>query len=148
MKIALLISWTVVSLILTAGCGESGPAMSVSGVQVIAPAPGRKTSVAYFTIHNRGNNAVVLNGVTSPQFGRVEMHETVLEMGIARMRPLTSLKVDAGSSVEFAAGGKHLMLSEPVKVLLPDSPVSLHLQFASEATLIVQAMIKTRLSID
>ena len=148
MKIVLLISWTVASLILTAGCGESGPAMSVSGVQVIAPAPGRKASVAYFTIHNRGSNAVLLNGVTSPQFGRVEMHETVLEMGIARMRALTSLKVDARSSVELAAGGKHLMLSEPVKVLLPDSPVSLHLQFASEVTLIVQTSIRTRHSID
>ena len=148
MKIVLLISWTVISLILTAGCSESGPAMSVSGVQVIAPAPGRKASVAYFTIHNRGSNAVVLNGVTSPQFGRVEMHETVLEMGIARMRPLASLKVDARSSVELAAGGKHLMLSEPVKVLLPDSPVSLHLQFASEFSLIVQTLIKTRHSID
>ena len=148
MKFVLLISWTVITLILTAGCGESGPAMSVSGVQVIAPAPGRKTSVAYFTIHNRGSNAVVLHGVTSPQFGRVEMHETVLELGIARMRPLNSLKVDARSSVELAAGGKHLMLSEPVKVLLPDNPVSLHLQFASGVALIVQTPIKTRHSID
>ena len=105
--------------------------LSSHPIQVIAPAPGREASVAYFTIHNRGSNAVVLNGVTSPQFGRVEMHETVLEMGIARMRLLNSLKVDARSSVELAAGGKHLMLSEPVKVLLLDNPVSLHLQFAS-----------------
>ena len=148
MKIVLLIWWSVIGLILTAGCSEAGPAMSVSDVHVIAPAPGRKTSVAYFTIHNRGNNAVVLNGVTSPQFGRVELHETVLEMGIARMRPLTSLKVDARSSVELAPGGKHLMLSEPVKALLPDDPVLLHLQFASEAALIVQTPLKTRHSID
>ena len=135
-------------LMLIAGCGESGPALSVSEVQVVAPAPGRNASVAYLTIHNHGSKPVELTGITSPPFGRVELHETKLENGIARMRALASLSVNGGASVGLAPGGKHLMLFEPVTALLPGDPVSLHLQFASEATLIVQTPLKTRLSID
>jgi len=135
-------------VVLLAGCGESGPTLSVSGVQVVAPAPGRKASVAYLTLHNHSSNPVELTGVTSPQFGRVELHETALENGIARMRALTSISVDGNANVELAPGGKHLMLFEPVTALLPGNTVSLHLQFASEATLIVQTPLKTRLSIN
>lgn len=148
MKKLLLVLSSFAGLMLIASCSKSGPALSVSDVQVVAPAPGRKASVAYLTIHNKSSDSVDLISISSPQFGRVELHETTLENGIARMRALQSISVDADASIELAPGGKHVMLFEPVKALLPGSSVSLHLNFASEATLIVQAPLKTRLSID
>ena len=148
MKKLLLILSSFAGLMLITGCGESGPTLSVSDVQVVAPAPGRKASVAYLTIHNNDGNPVDLTSISSPQFGRVELHETTLENGIARMRALASISVDANASIELAPGGKHVMLFEPVTALLPGSSVSLQLKFASEATLIVQTPLKTRLSID
>ena len=48
--------------------------------------------------------------VTSPQFGAVEIHETKIEDGIARMRELDALVVPARGSVTLERGGKHLML--------------------------------------
>jgi len=148
MKNTLLVLSCVTGLMLAVGCGESGPALSVSDVQVIAPAPGRKAVVAYLTLYNHGGNPVELTRISSQQFGRVELHETVLENGIASMRALASLKLDARTSIELAPGGKHLMLFEPARALLPGSLVSLRLQFASEASLIVKTSLKTRLSID
>jgi copper(I)-binding protein len=42
------------------------------------------------------------------------MHESVLEDGMARMYPLGELTILPGQSIEFARGGKHLMLMRPL----------------------------------
>ena len=56
---------------------------------------------------------VRITRVTSPEYGSVEMHETVIEDGVARMSALGQVVLPAGSAVEFEPGGKHLMLMRP-----------------------------------
>jgi copper(I)-binding protein len=43
----------------------------------------------------------------------VQIHETIIEDGIARMRPLPQLDVPPGGNVKLERGGKHLMLMRP-----------------------------------
>ena len=86
--------------------------------------------------------------VSSPQFSRVEMHETVFSDGVARMRALPSVTVESNTTMEFKTGGKHLMLFSPGKVLLPGRPVVLHIHLASADILIVETTLKTRHSTD
>ena len=131
-----------------AGCGDAGPALSVSDVQVVAPMPGHEASVAYLTLHNHSNKPVALTGITSPQFSRVELHETVLDNGIANMRSLTSLTMDANASTELAPGGKHVMLFEPGQVMTPGHRITLQFHFTSDDSLIVETPLKSRLSIN
>ncbi len=131
-----------------AGCGEAGPPLSVSQVQVVTAMPGRDASVAYLTLHNHSNKPVTLTGITSPQFARVELHETVLNNGIASMRSLTSLTLDANASTELAPGGKHVMLFEPGQAMTPGHGVTLQFHFASDDSLIVETPLKSRLSIN
>ena len=50
---------------------------------------------------------------TSPLFAQVHLHETSLEDGVARMRPVDRLEVPARGSATMAPGGMHLMLREP-----------------------------------
>ena len=97
--------------VLVAGCGaEHGPPLSVQDVELTDPMPGRSMSAGYLVFDNRGDTPVTITRVTSPQYGKVEMHETRIEDGISRMRKLPELVVDAGSRVSFERGGKHLML--------------------------------------
>ena len=76
---------------------DSGPALRVTDIQVIAPAPGRTASVAYLKLSNNSGDAVALTAISSPQFGRVEMHETVISDGVARMQALHSISIEAGT---------------------------------------------------
>ena len=55
----------------------------------------------------------MIERVTSPQFGKVEMHETVIKDGVSRMSALEEVVLPAGATVEFKPGGKHLMLMRP-----------------------------------
>ena len=139
-------------LLLTAfsivGCGESGPELSVAEVQIVAPAPGRSASVAYMTITNRGGTPAVLMRISSKQYATVELHETVLVNGVARMQALDYITIDANGSTGLAPGGKHVMLFEPSQAWLPDNNISLQLHFESGAILMVSAPISTRIDVN
>lgn len=99
---------------LIVGCSaDISPPLIVGDVIVTPPRAGTAMRAGYLTITNNGHDRIVLTSVTSPQFGRVEMHETIIDNDIARMRPIAELAIDAGASVAFEQGGKHLMLMQP-----------------------------------
>ena len=131
-----------------AGCGDAAPSIIVSGVQIVAPAPGRAASVAYLTISNRGSGPVSIQEIESPQFERVELHETVLDDGIASMRPLGASVIAPGNDFAFKPGGRHVMLLEPTTGIVPGNIVTLQVHFTTGEMLIVQAPVSTRVSID
>jgi copper(I)-binding protein len=75
--------------------------------------PGASMLAGYARLTNRGDEALSVNGVASPRFGKASLHETRVENGVSSMRPLPSLVIAPGASVELAPGGKHLMLMQP-----------------------------------
>lgn len=96
------------------GCSsDDGPPLSVTDVTVTRPLPGTAMSAGYFAIENRGGSAIVITSVDSPQYARVEMHETVIENDVSRMRSVDALRLEDGERVQFEPGGKHLMLMQP-----------------------------------
>lgn len=138
---------TVLALILSvhcAGCSESGPALAVTDVVVLAPVPGSTVSVAYLTFHNRGKQPMIIREVSSSEFGKVDMHESLSVDDVVRMGRLESLTLEAGESTQFAAGGKHLMLMEPKAGLIPGTPITLMIEYDDDGMLIVNATLKTR----
>jgi len=88
--------------------------------------PGQSMTAAYGTIYNPGPGVVRITGFSSPAFERVELHETRMEQGIARMRRIHSLELQARDSVILEPGGKHLMMigarqsfdHQPVEILV------------------------------
>jgi copper(I)-binding protein len=61
------------------------------------------------------------------------------------MRRLDSLTLDAGTSTQFVAGGKHLMLIEPVNGLAPGKSVTLQFEYNAGGILIVNTQLQTRM---
>ncbi|WP_017671043.1 copper chaperone PCu(A)C [Blastomonas sp. AAP53] len=66
-------------------------------------------SVLYFTVRG-GPEDTDLRSITSPWILRLEMHETVEENGMSMMRPISAVEVPKRGTVEFAPGGKHVMI--------------------------------------
>jgi copper(I)-binding protein len=92
------------------------------------PVAGRP-SAGYLGIENSGPKADRLVSITSPDFARVEMHDTVSEGGMKKMVKLDGVEIAAGSTLEFAPGGKHLMLFESTKPLKNGDSVKMTLTF-------------------
>ena len=131
--------------VLVSGCGESGPPLTATGVVAFAPLPGRDFSAAYLTLHNHSQEAITIQRVSSPEFAKVEIHESMTVDDVIRMRRLHSLTLDAGTSAQFVSGGKHLMLIEPVNELAPGKSVTLEFEYNGGAILIVNTQLKTRM---
>ena len=106
--------WLVPAILAAAGCTDSAmPPVFADNVVVVAPAPDMPMAAAYLEIGNRSGDVVRITAVTSPQYESVEIHETTLEDGIARMREIPVLEIADGETVTFERGGKHLMLMRP-----------------------------------
>jgi copper(I)-binding protein len=100
--------------ILLAACSTERAPLVATDVTVKRPMPGMQMTAGYLSFTNNSAQPITLTNVTSSQFDVVEMHESVIEDGMARMYPLGDLTIVAGATVLFEPGGKHLMLMRPV----------------------------------
>ncbi len=75
--------------------------------------PGMKMSAAYLSLTNNTGEAIRITGVESPQYESVQLHESILQDGVARMRAIPLLEIPARQTVTLQRGGKHLMLLRP-----------------------------------
>ncbi len=90
-------------------------------------------AAAYLTLTNAGDEALTITAVTSPQFDSVDLHESRVENGVARMRPLQSLVLAAGATERLEPGARHLMLHGR----RDDAGADVTLQFWSGETLLL-----------
>ena len=72
--------------------------------------PGVTVGVVYFTLKNGTGKSDRLLKITTPAASKVQVHRTEILDGMARMREVAVLHVDAGQTLEFAPNGMHLML--------------------------------------
>lgn len=101
--------------LLIACSGEQEAPLVATDVIVTRTMPGTQMSAGYLALTNNTAAMITIDRVTSPDFASVQMHESLLEDGIASMRALRSLPIAAGQTILFERGGKHLMLMQPVK---------------------------------
>jgi copper(I)-binding protein len=127
-----------------AGCGgNEGPPVVATHVVVTAPGAGMPMAAGYLEISNRSGTDVRITRVSSPQYGSVEMHETVVEDGIARMRAIPVLEIANGESVVFERGGKHLMLMQP-----QGTPEMITINFFSDDVLVLSVSTEFAAAMD
>ena len=121
-----------------AACSGEQAALVATDVVITAPVPGMRMGAAYLALHNNSAQPVRISRVASPELESVELHESVLEDGIARMHSLAEVVIPAGRSLRFAAGHKHLMLR--YRSTVPDSVT---LQFFDDDTLLLAISVAT-----
>ncbi len=91
--------------------------------------PVAKVGVVYFTLKNDTKKSDRLLKLSTPVATRVEVHRTEELDGIARMREVAVLHVDAGQTLEFQPGGLHVMLMGLRKPLVAGTSYDLDLLF-------------------
>ena len=124
----------IMLLVLVAACGaDTRPALVASDVTITQPMPGMAMSAGYLTLTNNSAETITITRVNSPQYAAVELHESVVDDGVARMRRLEKIEIPAGKNTVLAPGGKHLMLMRPTEVAAD----AVSLQFYDGATLLL-----------
>jgi len=99
----------------------------ISDAWVRSVPPTARMTAGYLSVFNPGPEQLVIVGVESPSFGSIELHGTVMEDGVARMRHQEAVRVAAGEMVRFEPGGLHLMLMQPVDDIPTSGAIELSL---------------------
>ena len=96
----------------------------------------------FLGIANHGSEPDQLVPVTSPAAKRAELHETVKDGEIMRMRPVQAIPVGAGQTVTLKPGGLHIMLMDLAAPLKQGGTVSLVLTFQHAGQIPVEVPIR------
>lgn len=124
--IKLIVSGILATVLVSSfmGCGshEMGShSLVIENGYVRVPPRAGTVSAGYFNIRNGSNETVEVISANSPDFGRVEMHETIMTDGMMAMNELTNIKIEPGASLDFKPGGNHLMLFDAAKPITEGS---------------------------
>lgn len=122
----------------TAAAGE----LTVVDAWVREAPPGATVLAGFLVIQNHSPQDRELVAAESTDFGRVELHRTVVEGGVARMLPQQSMPVPAGGQLDLEPGGYHLMLMQPKRPLAEGDSVNLTLRFDDGSTQAVSMRVR------
>jgi copper(I)-binding protein len=135
---------------LVAGFGATVVAQQFKAGSVVVEKPwiratpgGAKVAAGYMTIENTGGEADRLMGASMSRSGRVEVHETLTERGVAKMRERSGgIEIKPGEKVEFKPGGLHVMFMELNAPLKAGESVSGTLRFEKAGTVEVEYKVE------
>jgi len=124
-----LLRLSILPLLLAASMLHAAPEASFEDAWIAEAPPVSKVHAGYFLLRNTGDSAIELRGASSPQYRKIELHQSIEQDGVASMRRIESLRIAAGDSIEFAPGGYHLMLFTPASRLVQGDSVDIRFEF-------------------
>lgn len=113
---------------LAADPAPANQAATRSGAEVRLPAVRGRPASGYFDHRVEGDRGALLS-VTSPQAGRIELHETMSGTHGMEMRPLARIPVRDGETLSFVPGRRHLMLFDIDRSVAAGGRIELILRF-------------------
>ena len=100
------------------------------------------TGAVYVTLRNTGATPDALVGASSEAAEAVELHETIRDGAVMRMRPVGTLALPVGGTLTMAPGGLHIMLLRLKRALHPGDTVPLTLTFEHSTPLTLTVPVR------
>ena len=88
------ISFPAIAIFVVWGWAVEAGELTVEDSWVMLPPP-QSVAAAFMKIHNHTDEVVVLEGATSPQADRVEIHQSLVSDGVASMEELKGVSIPA-----------------------------------------------------
>ena len=102
----------------------------------------RGTGAAYVTIQNPSAEAEAIIAAGSDAADSVELHETIRDGEVMRMRQVPRFEIPAGGRLEMRPGGKHIMLINLRRDLKPGERVSITLTFGQGGQMALEVPVR------
>jgi len=121
----------IASLLLALAAAPAYAEVVVKSAWVRGTVPGQRATGAFMQLTSSADTALV--AVATPAAKVAELHTMVEESGVMKMRPIDSLALPAGKTVELRPGGYHVMLLELAQPLKEGDSVPVVLTFADKS---------------
>lgn len=95
----------------------------------------------FMMVMNHGSTEDRLVGITTPVAETVEIHESLEENGVAKMRPVEAIVVPAGGMAKLKPGGFHAMLMGIKEPLAKGAKLPITLKFEKAGEVAAEAIV-------
>ena len=136
-----LVTLLLALVLINTSISASASDITVSDPWVREAPPGASALAAYMVVENHGPTERVLSAVSSPISNMVEMHRSLYRDGIASMEQQQQITIPPAGTVEFAAGGYHVMVMNPAPLKAGDQ-AAFTLHFKNGETITVEAEVR------
>lgn len=106
-----------------------------------------RISAAYFQAATTGGEDKLIAAKT-PNADKAELHQHIMENGIAKMRPVDSVAIAPGTPVVFQPGGYHVMIMGLKGALNEGDSFPLTLTFEKAGDVTVNVMVMKKAMMD
>ncbi len=124
---------------LAAAARAESPSPRVEKVWSRAAAEGR-VGVLYLTVTDEGQPDRLV-GVATPVAAKAELHESLSENGVMKMRPVESIEIGSGQTLALKPGGYHVMLLGLRQALKEGDSFPVTVQFAKAGAVAATAHV-------
>jgi periplasmic copper chaperone A len=107
---ALALAAVLCMAVISSAYAQAGPPIEISHAWSRATPASAATGVVYLKVVNHGTADDRLTGASTAVASKAELHITLNDNGVMKMRPLADVPVKAGGSAEFKPDGMHIML--------------------------------------
>jgi copper(I)-binding protein len=146
-KVAMIATLSLISALTLSSCSSDQPkleildpvARSIDSASYKSESTGKYMTGSFMTIKNTGDLDVTLVGGTSPDAGRIEIHEVI----DGKMLPMSAgLVIPAKDEVKLRMGGYHVMLMDLNKEIKAGEEVNVTLEFSDGQSIKYTAPVK------
>lgn len=102
-------------VLMFATAAPAADGLSIDHARIPAPPAGAPVLAGYVDLTNPTDEAIRITGAASPAFGRIELHESLVDDGTTRMARREYVEVTANDRLSLAPRGLHLMLFAPAR---------------------------------
>ncbi len=131
----------VVAIVTLAACGDSQKAAVVVRDAWSPAAPPGATVVAVYGEIAASRDDVLL-GIATPSAASAQLHATAQVDGMMTMRPVTRLELKAGTPVQLAPGGMHVMLTGLREPMAAGTQIAVTFRFEHAGEVAAMAQVK------
>lgn len=121
--------------------GDDARQLVVDYAFVKALPPGQTRAAVYLLLKNKSKTTHTLNYVHTPIAENVEVHRTIYEDGVMRMRQVKHLSINPNEKLVFEPGGYHLMLFGVSEELTVGQTFPLTMEFQGE---VIDLLVEVR----
>ena len=144
LQLAAALSLTVASILAIAGATRAqADAIEVRDIFSRATIGQTTSGVVYLTIVNHASSPDRLMSASTPVAARTDLHMTVRDGDVVRMRRLETIDIEAGGTLAFEPGGAHVMLSGLEAPLREGDSFELTLEFEAAGPMTLEVPVKS-----
>jgi len=113
----------------TLSIAHAETAIQINDAWIRTAPPSAKVMAGYMTITNQSQQTISITNINSPQFKKVEVHRSVMDGGMMRMKKIEPLTLKGQQKISLKPGSYHLMLIKPVHAIARGEQVRFNFSF-------------------